>query len=127
MHLARFHRLLVAATLLVCVLVPAPVAPVAAAACTADQGQALIEAGKYDKAIQAFSCVIADQPTDVEGYRGRIEAEVLLARYSDAVRDEQRITAFVVPVHPDAEATIVAGYAARSEERRVGKEGRTRG
>jgi hypothetical protein len=49
----------------------------------------------------------------VEGYRGRIEAELLLGRYSDAVRDYARVTAFVLPVHPDAETTIAAGYAAR--------------
>src|SRR5262245_46330015 len=90
-------RLLAGIALSVAVLAQAPVAPVAAAApaCTTAQGQAFIDAGRYDKAIQAFSCVIAAQPTEVEGYRGRIEALVLLGRYSDAVLDEQRVTAFV--------------------------------
>ncbi len=35
--------------------------------------------------------------TQVEGYRGRIEAELLLGRYSDAVGDYARVTAFVLP------------------------------
>jgi tetratricopeptide (TPR) repeat protein len=81
--------------------------------CSARTGQALIDAGRYDAAIREFSCVIDAAPTEVEGYRGRIEATVLLGRYSDAVRDYQRVAAFVVPVHPDAEPTILAGYAAR--------------
>ena len=95
--------------------IPGPAAQVAAAGpkCTAAQGQAFIDAGQYDKAIQAFSCVIDAAPTDVEGYRGRIEAEALLGRYSDVVRDYQRVMAYVVPVHADAEVTIADGYAAR--------------
>ena len=103
--------LAVAATL----LVQAPAANVAAAQpkCTNAHGQALIDAGDYGKAIQAFTCVIDAQPTQVEGYRGRIEAEILLGRYSDGVTDYQRVMAFVVPVDPGAEATILNGYAAR--------------
>jgi tetratricopeptide (TPR) repeat protein len=81
--------------------------------CTAAQGQAFIDAGQYKKAIQEFSCVIDNQPTEVEGYRGRIEAEVLLGQYSDAVLDYQQVNALVIPVHPDAKNTILAGYAAR--------------
>src|SRR5262249_8630613 len=46
-------------------------------------------------------------------YRGRIEAELLLGRYSDAVGDYARVTAFVEPVHPDAQNIIMDGYAAR--------------
>src|SRR5215470_715261 len=81
--------------------------------CTPDQGQLFIHEGRYEDAIREFTCIIDSQPTEVEGYRGRIEAEVLLGRYSDAVRDYQRVMAFVLPVHPDAQATIMAGYDAR--------------
>ncbi len=82
-----------------------------AAQCTAQQGQLFIEAGQYKKALQEFTCVINAQPTEVEGYRGRIEAELLLGQYSNALGDNARITAFVLPVHPDAKNTIFAGYA----------------
>src|SRR5262245_1457123 len=85
----------------------------AAAACSVQQGQLLIDQGRYKNAVHEFTCVINDQPTAVEGYRGRIEAEVLLGAYSDAVRDYQVVAAFVEPVHPDAAATIIGGYAAR--------------
>jgi tetratricopeptide (TPR) repeat protein len=81
--------------------------------CSSDQGQAYIESGRFDQAIREFSCVIEAQPTGVEGYRGRIEAKVLLGRYSDAVRDYQNVVAFVLPVHPDAKNTIIDGYSAR--------------
>jgi hypothetical protein len=81
--------------------------------CTVEHGQLLIEDARYDRAIREFTCVIEDDPTGVEGYRGRIEAELLLGRYSDAVRDYARVTAFVEPVHPDAKALILGGYAAR--------------
>ena len=81
--------------------------------CSVEQGQAFIEQSRYDHAIREFSCVIDAQPTGVEGYRGRIEAEVLLGRYSDAVRDYQNVVAFVLPVHPDAKTTILDAYAAR--------------
>jgi tetratricopeptide (TPR) repeat protein len=81
--------------------------------CTPEQGQLFIDQGRYEHAIRAFTCVIEAQPTEVDGYRGRIEAELLLGRYSDAVRDYQRVIAFVLPVHPDAKNTILAGYAER--------------
>ena len=84
-----------------------------AAKCTPQQGQALIDSGRYDQAVREFTCVIAADPTAVEGYRGRIEAELLLGRYSDGLADYSRVTAFVVPVHPDAHAVIRAGYADR--------------
>ncbi|HEX6050079.1 MAG TPA: tetratricopeptide repeat protein [Gemmatimonadaceae bacterium] len=83
------------------------------AACSAEQGQQLIDAGQYKQAIQKFTCVIDRDPTAVEGYRGRIEAELMLGWYSDALRDYTRVTAFVLPVHPDAEQVIVNGYMAR--------------
>src|SRR5262245_55492209 len=50
--------------------------------CTAEQGQLFIDTERYDRAIREFTCLINAQPTEVEGYRGRIEAELLLGRYS---------------------------------------------
>jgi hypothetical protein len=81
--------------------------------CTTDQGQALIDDGRFDHAIREFTCVIDAQPTGVDGYRGRIEAQLLLGRYSDAYGDYARVTAVVVPVHPDAATIIHASYADR--------------
>src|SRR5262245_16906411 len=82
-------------------------------ACSAAQGQLFINQGRYRNAIREFTCVIDAQPTAVEGYRRRIEAELLSGLYSDAVRDYTRVTALVLPLHPDAEGTILDGYAAR--------------
>lgn len=76
----------------------------------AKTGQQLINEGRYERAIREFTKLINAQPTNVEGYRGRIEAELLLGRYSDAVRDYARVTALN---DPDAADTILAGYAAR--------------
>ena len=84
-----------------------------AAKCTAEEGQRLIHEGRYKDAIREFTCVIEARPTDVEGYRGRMEAELLLGLYSEAFREYARIVAFVLPVHPDAESTMLAGYADR--------------
>src|SRR5215475_8917657 len=81
-----------------------------AASCTAEQGQLLIDQGRYKQAIGEFTCVIDAHPTEVEGYRGRIEAQLLLGQYSNAFRDYARVTAVVNPVHPDAQTTILAGY-----------------
>src|SRR5262245_32865409 len=81
--------------------------------CTAEAGQLLINDGLYERAIREFTCVIKADPTDVEGYRGRIEAELLIGRYSDAVLDYARVNALAATVRPDAEDTILAGYAAR--------------
>src|SRR5262245_3562708 len=81
--------------------------------CTSAAGQALIEQGRYDRAIREFTCLVNADPTGVEGYRGRIEAQVLLGRYADAIRDYTRVTAVVKPVHPDAWQTILDGYGAR--------------
>ena len=80
----------------------------AARQCSPEQGQIYINDGRYRDAIREFTCVIEAQPTEVEGYRARIEAELLLGRYSDGVRDYARVTAFVQSVHPDAEATIAS-------------------
>ena len=92
-------------------------APRAAAAdvvpCTAGQGQQLIDAGQYKQAIKEFTCVVDLDPTAVEGYRGRIEAKLMLGQFSEAMRDYGRVTALVEPVHPDAARVIVAGYESR--------------
>ena len=85
-----------------------------AAACSAAQGQQFLDAGEYKKAISEFTCLIELDPTGIDGYRGRAEAEIMTGRFSDAVRDYARgVHSFVVPVHPDAEQLIVDGYKAR--------------
>jgi tetratricopeptide (TPR) repeat protein len=81
--------------------------------CSALQGQTYIDQGQYGQAINEFTCMIEGQPTEVEGYRGRIEAELLMGRFSDAVRDYTKVTALVLPIHPDAQKTIYDGYDAR--------------
>lgn len=81
--------------------------------CTAQQGQLFIDAGQYEQAIQEFTCVINAEPTEVEGYRGRIEARLLLGSYSDALRDFTLITVHVLPEQPDTQSIILAGYSAR--------------
>lgn len=83
------------------------------APCSAQEAQQLLDAAQYKQAIREFTCVIGLDPTAVVGYRGRIEAQLMLGRFSDAVRDYARVTAFVLPVHPDAERVIVAGYETR--------------
>ena len=110
---ARAFLVALVSALLVTGLALDPSAAAGAPWCTADEGQSLIDEGEYDQAIRTFSCVIDAQPTEVEGYRGRAEAELLVGRYSDAMRDYTRITSFVVPVHPDAMTTIHSDYAAR--------------
>jgi len=84
----------------------------AAAECSEAGGQALIEGGQYEEAIDEFTCVIAADPTAPGGYRGRIEAKILLDRYSDAVLDYQKVTALVIPVNPSAAKDIFAQYEA---------------
>jgi tetratricopeptide (TPR) repeat protein len=74
----------------------------------------LIDDGLYERAIRECSALIESQPTEVEGYRGRAEASLLLGRFADAYRDYcAGINAFVLPVHPDAANEIDAHYAAR--------------
>ena len=87
--------------------------PAQAASCTATNGQFFIDSGQYKKAVQEFSCVIDGDPTAVDGYRGRIEAQLMLGQYSDALSDYARVTAVVLPVHPGAAGDIFAGYAER--------------
>ena len=107
--MALRHVMLVSMAL--CVTRPVPTH--AQQACTSEQGQHFIDEGRYKQAIKEFTCVIDAQPTEAEGYRGRAEAQLLLGRYSDAMRDYGLVTAFVVPVHPDAVEVIFAGYDAR--------------
>ena len=111
-----FRKAVFSTVLLVLMFVSAAGAPSsakAARACVSAKGQLLIYQGRYEAAIHEFTCLIEAQPTEVEGYRGRIEAELLLGRYSDAVRDYAHVTAYVLPVHPDAQKLIMAGYADR--------------
>jgi tetratricopeptide (TPR) repeat protein len=112
----RSVRVLVVLVLLMLCLTPAGNATAVANAgrlCTAESGQRLIDQGRYEQAMRAFTCVIENQPTAVEGYRGRIEAALLLGQYAAALGDYARVTAFVLPVDPDAEQTIHEGYKAR--------------
>lgn len=81
--------------------------------CTPLQGQYLIDTGQYQQAIDEFTCVIDAQPAEVEGYRGRIEARLLLGQYSNALRDFTLITVHVLPEQTDAQSIILAGYSAR--------------
>jgi len=81
--------------------------------CTAQQGQLFINAGQYEQAIDEFTCVIAAQPDEAEGYRGRIEAKLLLGWYSDALHDFTLITVHVLPEHPDVVSTILTDYSDR--------------
>jgi tetratricopeptide (TPR) repeat protein len=106
----RRYQLIVVAALLV---MGSASAARAQSACSVEAGQTLIDQGRYKQAVNVFTCVINAQPTDVEGYRGRIEAQLLLGLYSDALRDYSRVTAVVLPVDPDAASTILADYDAR--------------
>jgi tetratricopeptide (TPR) repeat protein len=106
----RRYQLIVVAALLV---MGSASAARAQSACSVEAGQTLIDQGRYKQAVNVFTCVINAQPTDVEGYRGRIEAQLLLGLYSDAFRDYSRVTAVVLPVDPAAASTVLAGYDAR--------------
>src|SRR5262245_55191598 len=109
-----WRRLLLGLVLAVGLFAIAPVAHGAGKpSCTSAAGQALIDQGRYDRAVREFTCLINADSTDVEGYRGRIEAQVLLGRYANAISDYTRVTAVVKPVHPNAWQTILDGYAAR--------------
>lgn len=95
-------------------LVLGPTSPARAQqACTVEGGQNEIDQGRYKAAVKEFSCVIEAQAAEVEGYRGRIEARLMLGLYSEAMRDYGRVAVSVLPVHPDAASTILAGYGAR--------------
>src|SRR5688572_22588493 len=47
-------------------------------------GQQRIDQGQYEEAVRVFSCVMAADGGEVDAYRGRAEAELLLGRYADA-------------------------------------------
>lgn len=81
--------------------------------CTEASGQALIEQEQYELAIDEFSCVIVKAPTVIGGYRGRIEAKLLLDRFSDAVLDYQLVTALVIPADGTASTTVFDHYKTR--------------
>jgi tetratricopeptide (TPR) repeat protein len=106
------YRHVVLVTLALFVVGPAASAR-AQSPCTAAQGQSDIDQGRYKQALKEFTCVVDGSPTEVDGYRGRIEAQLLLGLYSDALRDYGRVTALVLPAHPDAATTILTGYDAR--------------
>ena len=84
-----------------------------AAACSLANGQELIDSGEYEQAVKEFSCSSMPSQPRLKAIEDVIEAQLLLGRYLDAVRDYTRITAVVIPVHPDAQKTILAGYSAR--------------
>ena len=89
-------------------------APVAAAPdCSAAAGQGFIDQGQYDRAVSEFTCLIRADATSVDGYRGRMEAFLLMGRYADAVHDGARFTADVEPAHPDAQQTVTREYLDR--------------
>lgn len=113
MNLLTHSVLATAAVVLATTTAIAAAPPVLPPNCAVASGQSYLEQGRYEKAIQEFSCVIENEPTGVEGYRGRIEANLLLGRYSDALSDYGSITANVLPSDPDARAKILAHYAAR--------------
>ncbi|MBK8258174.1 MAG: hypothetical protein IPK82_36595 [Polyangiaceae bacterium] len=80
---------------------------------TLAKGQQRIDQGRYVEAVSIFSCVMQQNPLEVDAYRGRIEAQLLLGRYSDALRDYAQFSAYVWPQIPDAPDSIVAGYQTR--------------
>lgn len=107
---ARIVALLVVAGLLASIAAtPVDAAP----DCSAAAGQAFIDQGRYDRAVTEFTCLIRADETSVDGYRGRMEAFVLMGRYADAVHDGTRFTAVVEPAHPDAQQTVIRGYLDR--------------
>jgi hypothetical protein len=72
-----------------------------------------IDQGRCDRAVREFTCLIQSDATSVEGYRGRMEAYVLMGRYADAVHDGALFTADVEPAHPDAQQAVIRGYLDR--------------
>ncbi|MCC7542240.1 MAG: hypothetical protein IT379_38835 [Deltaproteobacteria bacterium] len=95
---------------------PPPDSGPAASSCAGASGtlgQRRIDQGRYQAAIDVFTCVIANDPTDWNGWRGRAEAELRLGRYADAMHDYARITAVVMPDQPDAAEQILSAYDER--------------
>lgn len=81
--------------------------------CSAEQGQLYIYQGRYKDAVREFTCVIESDPAAMEGYRGRMEAQVLLGDYADAYRNYADMVAYVIPANPLAEKEIWKHYADR--------------
>lgn len=78
-----------------------------------EDGQAFIDQGQYNLAVDCFTEFIAENPTSPEGYRGRIEALLMQRRYSDAMLDVSRFNALVIPADPDAAGWILEHYETR--------------
>lgn len=78
-----------------------------------EDGQAFIDQGQYNLAVDCFTEFIDVNPTSPEGDRGRIEALLMQRRYSDAMLDVSRFNALVVPADPDAADWILEHYEAR--------------
>lgn len=78
-----------------------------------EDGQAFIDQGQYNLAVDCFTEFIGENPTSPEGYRGRIEALLMQRRYSDAMLDVSRFNALVVPADPEAAGWILEHYEAR--------------
>lgn len=80
---------------------------------TLAKGQQQIDQAHYEDAIATFTCILTADPLVIDAYRGRVEAKLMLGRYSDAFQDYSRLTAVVLPVYPDAGDTVLASYDAR--------------
>ncbi|MCK6548527.1 tetratricopeptide repeat protein [Myxococcota bacterium] len=80
---------------------------------TLTKGQRRIDQGRYAEAVTIFTCVLEQDPLSLDALRGRAEAQLRRGRFSDAMRDYARITAVVMPVHPDAAELVLASYDAR--------------
>ncbi len=116
------YLLRLAATFVVAIVPHAPLTAEAAqhgpgSACHAEsallEGQNQIDSGQYTAAVQTFTCAVDADPFSIGGYRGRIEARLMLRQFAAAFADYARVTAIVLPAHPDAAREILDGYEAR--------------
>ncbi len=80
---------------------------------SSNAGQQLIDRGQLNKAYRYYSELIEEDPSNIEGYRGRIETLVLMRQYAHALADYARIVANVLPLQPDAIAQVLADYQNR--------------
>jgi tetratricopeptide (TPR) repeat protein len=80
------------------------------------EGEAFAKSGDYDAAIAAFTCAIESDPLDIDAYRGRIEARLMIGAYSDAMLDYADVKVQIVPENPDALEQILAYYQAALAE-----------
>lgn len=85
---------------------------------TLENGQQKIDEGRYEEAIDVYSCVLEADPASVDAYRGRAEAELMLGLYSDAYRDMYaNVIAAVQPADiVSLGDQIIASYDARLAE-----------